>query len=164
MPRLITWEKRLLHRCREQADLLVCVLCPMSAPSCLPCWGPRRPEPGCGFPISTVSSWRCFGHRPHTSSRCTVSSVFLDLILLLMAGSEKQPVLGNSGPEQCRTESQNSGSPLLGPERRQASVSSVHPWAYVDLTESLWEPPEHVPTTDHTPGRQLQTEPAAPLK
>lgn len=119
-PRLITWEKRLSHRCRERADLLACVLCPMSAPSCLPSWGPWRPEPGCGFPISTASSWRCFGHRPHTSSRCTVSSVFLDLILLLTASSEMQPVLGIGRPQQCLTEFQNSGSPLLGPERLQA--------------------------------------------
>lgn len=30
LPRLITWEQRLSHRYREWADLLACVLCPVS--------------------------------------------------------------------------------------------------------------------------------------
>lgn len=100
-----------------------CVLEPH--PACF-AGAPGGLSPGCGFPISTASSWRCSRHRPHTSSHCTVSSIFLDLILLLMAVSEMQPVLGHDRPKRCHTEFQNSGSSLLG--QRLQSL-----WAFQSL-------------------------------
>lgn len=76
LPRLLTWERRLSHRCREQAELLACVLCPMSAHPAYPAGAPG----GLSLAVDFRSAQRVLGdvlvidHTHPLVAQCRLSS------------------------------------------------------------------------------------------